>query len=29
LTCTYRLSLHRQDDRWLLAGIDIDTGKAP
>ncbi len=29
LTCTYRLDLHRQDDRWLLAGIDIDTGKAP
>ncbi|WP_447002366.1 hypothetical protein ACRAKI_21830 [Saccharothrix isguenensis] len=29
LICTYRLSLHRQDDRWLLAGIDIDTGKAP
>ncbi|WP_447009059.1 hypothetical protein ACRAKJ_18840 [Saccharothrix sp. DSM 118769] len=29
LTCTYRVGLHRQDDRWLLAGIDIDTGKAP
>ncbi|MFT7835724.1 hypothetical protein Q5530_06210 [Saccharothrix sp. BKS2] len=29
LTCTYRVGLHRQEDRWLLAGIDIDTGKTP
>ncbi|MFC5054266.1 conjugal transfer protein [Saccharothrix xinjiangensis] len=29
LTCTYRLRLHRQDDRWLLAAIGIDTGTSP
>ncbi|MDU0293322.1 hypothetical protein [Saccharothrix longispora] len=29
LTCSYRVGLHRQDDRWLLTGIDTDTGKAP